>query len=162
MIFLVIGLIIVLISLWAHSLNELPGYILGWLMGIFFIILFSTLTPAAEPLPPDLIGAQSAADLQPITFLTLLLPSILGLVLGFAALALMRMGQSTASRVGRSLMISGLLSFILASGYLMLLTDRSTRMLIAIFVLTFAIGALLNFILASGMAGTRFYSSRRR
>jgi hypothetical protein len=147
---------------WANSLGEYPGYILGWLIGIFFIIIFSTLAPPAEQLPPDLVvEAQDTA--QPLTFLAVLLPSIIGLASGFGALMLMRVGQSSSSRVGRSLMIAGMMGLTLGGGYLMLLTDRSTRMLIAIFVLTFAIGALLNFIISRGVtASSRPSSSRYR
>lgn len=142
MVILVTLIMLVIISVWAFQQREYAGYLLGWLAGIFFMLLLTTLTPPAPPVDPNL----PQPPLPALSFFGLLFPSILGLVFGFGALALTRLGTASDSRVGRALTVAVLVSFTLASGYLILLTTSAQRASIAVFALAFAIGALINFI----------------
>ncbi|MBI5669218.1 MAG: hypothetical protein HZC41_14540 [Chloroflexi bacterium] len=142
MVILVTLVMLAIISVWAFRQREYAGYLLGWLAGIFFMLLLTTLTPPAPPADPNLPPPPPPT----LSFFGLLFPSLLGLVLGFGALALTRLGAASDSRVGRALTVAVLMSFTLASGYLILLTTAAQRASIAIFALAFAIGALVNFI----------------
>jgi hypothetical protein len=142
-IFLVMGFALMLVTGWMIVLREFAGYLLGWLVGIFLIIVLSTLLPG---------GTQSPADdfVVNVTFLMLMLPSMVGLAAGFGVMWLIRMGIESNSWVGRALTIAAITSAILVTWYLMLLTVYQTRLMIGIFALTFAIGALFSFILMRG------------
>ena len=141
-IFALLGLAVLVITGWARLLREWAGYLLGWLIGIFFILVLSTLFPY-----PTIPPVQSS-----LTFLQLIVPSILGLIVGFGLLFVIRIGGNSDMRVGRALTVAGLLSFTLTAGYLILRSQISDRWGLAIFALTFAIGALLNFIFTRGTA----------
>jgi hypothetical protein len=154
MIFMVMGFILLLVTWWMASLREFAGYALGWLFGIFLIIVLETL-----------IGDSGADEFVEdvelrLNFLTLMIPSALGLAAGFGILMVIRMGGQSNSRLVRALMIAGLVSFVLVSWYLMLLTTYQTRLLIGIFVLTFAIGALFSFILTRSTSLSQYVTNQ--
>lgn len=146
-IFAMLGLAILVITGWARVLREWAGYVLGWLVGIFFILVLSTLFP--YPTTPP-VGTPAPPIQNPLTFFQLIIPSILGLIVGFGILFVIRLVGNSNFRVGRALTIAGLMSFILTAGYLLLRTNIGDRWGLAIFALTFAIGALLNFIFTRG------------
>ncbi len=147
-VFMLLGLAVLIITGWARTLREWPGYLLGWLVGIFFIIMLSTLFPyRAIPVDPTAPAVQSS-----LTFFQLIIPSILGLFIGFGLLFVIRIGGNSDMRVGRALTVAGLLSFTLTAGYLILRSPISDRWGLAVFALTFSIGALLNFIFSRGTA----------
>ncbi len=143
MVIVVTIIMVVIISVWAFRQREYAGYLLGWLAGIFLMLLLTTLTPPAPVSDPNLPPAPPPS----LSFLGLLFPSVVGLVLGFGALILTRLGAASDSRVGRALTVALLMSFTLAAGYIILLTTAALRASLAIFALAFAIGALINFIL---------------
>lgn len=146
MIFVFMGLILLLITGWMFSLREFAGYVLGWLIGIFLIIVLSTVVT-----PPDFVAEPMIA----INLVSLMIPSALGLMVGFGVMTLAHVGGSSESRVARALTIAILVCLDLVIWYFMLLSDIQTRVLLAIFVLTFAIGALFHFILLrSGIYGS--------
>jgi hypothetical protein len=142
-----IGLAILAITGWARALREWPGYLLGWLAGIFFILMLSTLFPL--PIAPP-VGTPVPPVQNTLTFFELIIPSILGLIVGFGMLLVMRLGGASDFRVWRALIVAGMLSFVLTAGYLILRTNIADRWGLAVFALTFAIGALLNFIFTRG------------
>ena len=39
--FLIVGLMIVLITSWAHSMREYAGYLLGWMIGFLLVLIIS-------------------------------------------------------------------------------------------------------------------------
>ena len=154
MIFMVMGLILLLVTWWMASLREFAGYLLGWLTGIFLIIVLGTLIG-------DTGTEEFVEDVElRLNFLTLMIPSALGLAAGFGILMVIRMGGQSNSRVVRALTIAGLVSFVLVAWYLMLLTTYQTRLLIAIFVLTFAIGALFSFILTRSTSLSQYVTNQ--
>jgi len=142
-----IGLAILAITGWARVLREWAGYLLGWLAGIFFILVLSTLFPLPIAPPP---GTPVAPVQNTLTFFELIIPSILGLIVGFGVMLAIRLVGTSDLRVWRALIVAGLLSFALTAGYLLLRTNIADRWGLAVFALTFAIGALLNFIFTRG------------
>ena len=149
MIFLLMGVALLIITGWALSLREMPGYLLGWLVGIFLIIVIGTLAQPQMPMEdPNFVVTLS--------FFGIVLPSAFGLALGFGVLLAARVGGGSSSRVARALTVAVLVSFTLVTSYLLLLSAPAFRIMLAIFALTFAIGALFNYILMRGSAYQRF------
>lgn len=147
-VFALMALFIAIISSWAYSLREGAGYILGWLVGIFLIIVLATLFPYVPP-PTDTLGQPAP---NPLTFWQLIIPSILGLISGFGVLLVVRVGGYSDSRIRRALTVATLMTFTLVAGYVILRANVNERIGPAVFVLTFGIGALVNFILTRGMS----------
>ncbi len=147
-VFALMALVVAIISSWAYSLREGPGYLLGWLVGIFLIVVLATLFPYVAP-PVDSLGQPVP---NPLTFGQLIIPSFFGLIFGFGILLIVRLGVASDSRIRRALTVATLLSFTLVTGYVILRSSIDQRMGLAVFILTFAIGALINFILTRGMS----------
>jgi hypothetical protein len=147
-VFALMALVIAIISSWAYALREGAGYLLGWLVGIFLILVLATLFPYAPP-PVDSLGQPIP---NPLTFGQLIIPSFLGLISGFGILLVVRVGGYSDSRIRRALTVATLMSFTLVTGYVILRSSIDERGSLAVFVLTFAIGALVNFILTRGMS----------
>lgn len=146
-IFIVMGIVLVMLTNWALRLREIPGYILGWLVGIFIIILMTVLSPSSQ-VPVTDPGVSAPVELS---FLGVIIPSFIGLVLGVGVLSLVRFGGNTPSRIGRALTIAVLVTITLVSAYLMLQSFLAGRLSIAIFLLTFGIGALIHYIFTRGL-----------
>jgi hypothetical protein len=141
--FLVMGTFLLIVTSWAFRWQEYPGYILGWLTGIVVIIFLSILFPQ-----PSEVSAE-ASDLPSRTdALIALLPTAFGIVTGFSVMQLIKAGGRGASAVSRSLLIAGLVVLILSLWYLMLLTRGEARLNIALFLLTFFIGMLFNYVIS--------------
>jgi hypothetical protein len=153
-VFAMMALVLAIISSWAYSLREVAGYLLGWLVGVFLILVLATLIPYVPP-PLDSAGQPIP---NPLTFGELIIPSFLGLVAGFGVLLVVRIGGYSDSRIRRALTVTTLMAFTLVTGYVILRSTIDERMGLAVFVLTFAIGALINFILTRGMRSS--YLSR--
>jgi hypothetical protein len=146
-VFALTALVIAIISSWAYSLREGAGYLLGWLVGIFLMLVLTTLFPYVAA-PVDSAGQPIP---NPLTFGELIIPSILGLISGFGLLLIVRIGGYSDSRIRRALTVATLMSFTLVTGYVILRSSIDERGSLAVFVLTFAIGALVNFILTRSM-----------
>lgn len=146
MIVLFMGVMILVVSWWSLSLREFAGYTLGWLVGVFVIIMVSTLMPN-QTVDPSLANAPPVQ----LTFLNLIIPSVFGLLMGFFLITFVRAGSASSSRIRRALTIAFLVSFLLCMAYFLLMSDRPSRIGIAMFILTFGIGFLLSSILSRGM-----------
>jgi hypothetical protein len=146
-VFALLALAVLVITNWARTLREGAGYLLGWLIGLFLIIVLSALFPytVVAPIDPAVPPVQ-----RTLTFFQLIIPSIFGLGIGFGLLFVIRIGGNSDRRVGRALTVAALLSFTLTTGYLILRNPVSDRWGLAVFALTFAIGSLLNFIFTRG------------
>jgi hypothetical protein len=140
--FIVMGVFLLIVTSWAFRWQEYPGYILGWLSGIVVIIFLSILFPQPS-------GEAEVAELPSRTSaLVALLPTAFGMVLGFGVMQMIKAGGRSASAVSRSLLIAGLVVLILSLWYLMALTRGEARLNIALFLLTFFIGMLFNFVIS--------------
>ncbi|HEX2619155.1 MAG TPA: hypothetical protein VHL11_03380, partial [Phototrophicaceae bacterium] len=141
-IFMLTGAVGLGITFWALARQEYAGYILGWLSGIFLILLLSTLIPFNPTLT-----AQAAP--QPLSFLGIFIPGMMGFFAGvLVPLGIYRFGSPAPGRL-RALIVAVLLSLTLVTGYGMLMASYSLRLTMGVFVLTTAIGALLHFIVIS-------------
>lgn len=141
----VMGVVMVLITGWAHARREYPGYILGWLIGTVFVIVMSTFTlNAGVSVEPE----TDAAIQSPGIFLGLMIGAALGFGLGYGLLALIRGERSGQSRVRRALAMAISTSLTLSTGYLMLISARPMRLVLAVFSLSLSIGVLVHYIFA--------------
>jgi hypothetical protein len=146
MMFLLVGVMMILITSWAYSRREIAGYLLGWLIGLLIVIIISVFSIGNTT---DDFSAVAQVDIfrDPAVMVGLLFSSTLGVGMGFLIMSLARSGYETQSRVRRSLTIALATSFTLTSGYLLIITARPFRLIIAVLVLGLAIGALLSFVL---------------
>jgi|FLYN01.1.fsa_nt_gi hypothetical protein len=144
LIFIVLLVILGLTTLWSlFRLREFAGYVLGWFIGIFAILVFRAI---GGDLGPDV---ATAAD--PNTALTasdILLPSLLGLALGFGVMFLLSaVGDMRAMRASTIAIITASSVLML---YFMAVSPAFTRKVVGIFALAFSIGALLHVVLLPG------------
>lgn len=144
MIFVLMGLLGLMLTIWAFSVKEYAGYALGWLVGIFLIIVLSTLFPRIEAAD---LPAETDVGLPVLGFFSVVVPGGFGIAVGFALMMLIGTARSSSRGMVQALTIAILVTINLVSGYLMLLTIQAVRLTIAIFVLAMAIGALSQFIL---------------
>lgn len=142
--FMVMTVFLLIVTSWAFSWKEYPGYILGWLTGIVVIIFLSILFPQ----PSNEAQAQAAELPSRTDALIALLPTAMGVAIGFGVMQLIKSGGRSASAVSRSLLIAFLVVLILSLWYLMALTRGEARLNIALFLLTFFIGMLFNFVIS--------------
>lgn len=129
----VLILIFIMLSRWALGLREYAGYTLGWLLGIFFIVVYSALVGDVNP-PPD-----AGAD-QPLSVVPVALASFLGFGAGIGTLLLTRAGYS--SRVRQSLTIAALTTTAVIILFMMIVSSYTIQRLIGIFALAFSISAV--------------------
>jgi hypothetical protein len=143
--FLIVGLVLLLITSWAYSIKEYAGYVLGWLLGILLIILMSAFTLNVDV---DAEFSSTPSIMDPFMLFGLVLVTFAGLGLGFGLLGIVRGGSQSASRLKRSLAVAFTNGFALSAAYFMLISDRSTRLAVAVFVLALAVGAMFNYVLS--------------
>ena len=141
--FLILGVVMLLISSWAFRIKEYAGYVLGWLLGFLLMIIMSAFSFQATPEIDSGLWAPAPAFLM-----GMIVAALVGVVLGFAATSLLRANSYTESRIKRGLAVAITTSYSLSAGYFMLITDHSTRLVVAIFVLALAVGAMVNYILS--------------
>jgi hypothetical protein len=141
LIFIVLLAILGLTTLWSlFRLREFAGYVLGWFIGIFAIFVFRAI---GGDLGPDV-----AAATDPGTALTardILIPSLLGLALGFGVMLLLSaMGDTRAMRASTIAIITATSVLML---YFVAVSPAFTRKIVGIGALSFSIGALLHVVL---------------
>lgn len=131
-IFVLIAFGVIAITLWAFSRREIAGYTLGWLFGLFLVLLFSTLFTRAEPNP----------DARGLTFLEVFFPGLIGISLGIGSRFLYTAFTPSMGKRSRSIAIAISMSSLLSVGYLILLSAEVMRSAIAIFAMGIVIGIL--------------------
>jgi hypothetical protein len=153
MMFFLVGVILVLVTSWAYSRREYAGYLLGWLIGLMGMIILSVFSIGSTA---DDLSAVAQVDVfrDPAVMFGMLFGAVLGVGIGFGIMMLARDENGTQSRVRRSLTIALATSFTLISGYLLVITARPFRLVIAVLVLGLAIGALLSFVLGQQRRST--------
>ncbi len=141
------------ITAYAFQQREYAGYALGWLGGLFLIIVLSAGLPYTTPDSTLDYGGSGGAQ---ISFLATFVPGVLGLMAGFGGIAVLRISQVHSYRIGRALGVAALMCLVLVAGYLMILSPYMARLAIAVFVLGIGISVLFNSILSryrrSGLA----------
>ncbi len=134
LIFLAFATMLLLITRAAFSNREVPGYILGWMIGIFFIIIYQSIT-----------GGETEAEVveetpQQLSFLAVVVPSMLGLLAGFGSIAFL--GVVLRGRVRRSAAVTIITALLIIVLFLVITLSESTVRLFGIFALAYGIGIL--------------------
>ncbi len=130
-IFVVLFLAFAYLTRRALALHEYVGYGLGWLIGIFFMVVYSS--SGVRP------SSQAVETEVTLSFLQLILPSICGAGLGLAVLWIIAQAASGARRQGIAIATMTALGVVLL--FLTFVADSETRRMIGIFSLAFAICA---------------------
>lgn len=133
LIFVILAGAFLYLSRRAISLQEYAGYGLGILIGLFFMVVYSS-TGAQPP-----IEAQTVEAPVTLTFFQVLMPTLCGTGLGLGLLYIISMAR-TGRR--RTLVIAVFTALNVVLLFLMLVADSETRRMIGIFALAFAICAL--------------------
>lgn len=139
-IFLVFGAMLLIVSRFAFRRQELPGYALGWLMGIFFIIVYQSLTGSTPDEETVEAAAEAATDDGRLSFIAIMIPSILGISAGAAVTFTMRSLTRTHAR--RSALVAVTTAALVSMLFLLTVLEESTTRLFGLFAIAFAIGAL--------------------
>lgn len=141
LIFLMFFVVLVLVTRWASSRREMPAYILGWMIGIFFIIIYQSAFGATRPPASEPVGEE-------LSLAALLIPSALGLMAGLGASAMYNYVVRTHTR--RSIAVAIITASLILTLFLIVtVTDHEARVF-GVFALAFGIGVLGTFVVGGG------------
>ncbi|GAB4307381.1 MAG: hypothetical protein Kow00117_00580 [Phototrophicales bacterium] len=155
-IFIIITVMLLYVSRWALFIEkEYPGYFLGWLMSIFFIIIYQSITGKPEPETTETVEQVT----ENLPFFQVMLFSLMGLGTGFGITYYINTLIRTRPRQSASVAITVFTLVLL----LFFLTDTSTATAryIGIFALGFATGALSKVVFFGNRANTSPRPSER-
>lgn len=153
----VLAAMLLVVTSWAFRMREYPGYVLGWLIGIFFIIIYRALTGDDT----NLLEAQEAAEETgtALSFFGVVFPTMLGLALGFGVMYFSKTLGTTRAR--RGVTIAVLTATMVVAIFFLTTTPETTQRMIGIFALAFAIGALTDLVIGAGsMARTPTFTAQ--
>lgn len=155
MILMVFGIMLLAVTSWAFRLREYPGYILGWLIGIFFIVIYTSLTGDTGQTTTD--PAQTTE--VTLTAFGVLFPAFFGLLFGFGLLFAVRMYGNMGARQG--ILIASLTATLVSVIFFLAVSGDYSRRIVGIFALAFSIGALSTYVLRVGSSSStpRFSAS---
>lgn len=127
------------LTVWAlNSLKERTGYVVGWMIGLLFIIGYSSVVGVAaapEGTPPGSLG-----------ILDVLLPGSCGLIFGVIAVAILRVTGGGSARLQDFFRIAAFTALGVILIFLMIVSPSTTRRVIGIFTLGFAITAIITMV----------------
>ncbi len=124
------------VTSWAFRQKEYPGYLLGWLVGIFAIIVSQATSDTRSMPSPD--EAEIAATTLPL--LSVMGVTIIGMGIGGGVLFLLR--RFVDRQIQRSLYVAFFTAMLVILLYTLSSTTGRTNQLTSIFGLAFAIGSL--------------------
>lgn len=133
----VLGIIFAVFSNWAMRESRL-GYALGWLMGVFFVVVYTALG-GADPVQQQIN--------QTLNLLQVVLPTLCGIFMGGSMILLSALVQGNRERE-RALLVAFLTALNLSLLFLVLVEGRITQLMIGIYALAFGIAALFVAILS--------------
>ncbi len=134
LIFLVLFAIFAALSYWALViLREYPGYALGWLIGLFFAVIYYSLGGDIDT------TGQAEREIR-LNLLQVLCPGIFGLLLGAMVMFLIRLGQGYTATQG--IKIASLTALMVTLIFLMFVVDINGQRMIGIFALSLCIAGL--------------------
>lgn len=116
----------------AIATQELAGYGLGWLVGLFLLVVYSS--TGAQPT----FNVQNLEASVTLTWFQVLMPTLCGGGLGLALLYIISL---TRTGRPRTLMMAAFTALNVTLLFLMFIADSETRRMIGIFALAFAICA---------------------
>lgn len=148
MIFILLCVLLLAVTSWAFRSGELPGYALGWLVGIFMVVVYSALGGGVEVTVDEMTNAEPVR----LTMVSVMIASLFGLVGGFGVLTFVQAPIHFPQR--RSITIALLTTMVIIGLYILSTSGEYTRKSLGIFALAFAIGLLANIVL-NGNSATR-------
>ena len=137
---ILLGVFIVL-SWWALARRrDYIGYGLGWLIGVFAMVVYGALVGDPEPIAQVEIPTDTTLNIFQV-----ILPSIVGIVLG--GLAIWMVNQTQYRGVQKSIVIALLTSLSIWVLFWMIVSSAypATQRMIGLFALAFSIGAVAMF-----------------
>jgi hypothetical protein len=137
LIFIVFSVMLIAVTRWAFATREFSGYGLGWLIGIFIIIIVSTVS--GDPSVDEVVDAVAQSE-DKLSLFEVLIPSFFGLIGGFGLIFLTRNFVNTHRQ--RAPTIAVFTATIILTMYFLITSDDDASQLIGIFTLAFTIGAL--------------------
>ena len=141
LILLILLAVFIILSLWAlQRRREYIGYGLGWLIGVFAMVVYGALV--GDPPPASQTELTNEATLN---VLQVIFPSIIGIVLGIVAVWMVN--QTRYRGVQKSLVVALLTATSIWILFLMVVSAAYplTQRMIGLFTLAFAIGAVSMF-----------------
>jgi hypothetical protein len=123
----------------ALALREYAGYGLGWLVGIFIMVVYSS-TLATPPSDASTVSAEVS-----LSFFQIVLPSLCGGGFGLAVLWIIAQAQNGARRQSLTIAIMTALCVVLI--FFLFVAEYDVRRMIGIFALAFGICATLAIVL---------------
>jgi len=145
--FLIIVILIAVfigLSWWAiQRRKEYIGYGLGWLIGVFFMVIYGALVGDPEP-----VAQAEEVVPETLNILQVIIPSFIGI--GFGIGAMLLVAQTHQNAVGKSIAVAILTAMSLVILFLMLVSSAYpvNQRMIGLFALAFAIGAVTTLAIA--------------
>lgn len=138
MVLILLFLAFLFVSWWAlNRLREFPGYALGWMFGLFFMLVYGSL---GDPTTDNL----SAADAN-LNLFQVILATFFGLVFGGMVLGGLRFGMRYARVV--ALQVAAYTGLNLVLLFLTVIEGPITQRMIGIFSLAFGIATIFLLVL---------------
>lgn len=122
------------------GLSEIAGYGLGWLLALFFMIIYASLASGNETSPQIIGNGEIRLSLWQVLF-----SSFVGILMGTVTLYVLR--QHHISRPQRIVKIAFITALGLLVIFFMFVASPVERRMIGIFVIAFSIGALFTAVL---------------
>lgn len=152
LIVLILFVLFMILTYWALAvLKEYPGYGLGWLVGLFFVVVYVSLGGWQTD------GAEQNLN-SPLNIFQVLCPGIVGILLGGALVFALRIGNSYSAARGIKIAAMTALGVVLL--FLMFMVGVATQRMIGIFALAFCIAALAGIVFLRGTATVAMFSAQ--
>lgn len=151
LIVLVLFILFAALSYWSLVvLREYPGYGLGWLVGLFFVVVYVSLG-----WQPDVEGQNINTTLN---VLQVVCPGLFGVLLGGALIFLLRIGNSYSAT--RGIKIAGMTALGVVLLFLMFMVGVREQRMIGIFALAFCIAALAGIVVVRGTTASTLFNAQ--
>jgi hypothetical protein len=151
LVFIVLFILFAALSYWSLVvLREYPGYGLGWLVGLFFVVVYVSLG-----YQPNVEGQDVNTTLN---ILQVFCPGILGVLLGGALIFLLRIGNSYSAT--RGIKIAGMTALGVVLLFLMFMVGVAAQRMIGIFALAFCIAALAGIVIVRGTSASTLFNAQ--
>jgi len=140
LIMIILFAVFVVLSWWALNRHkEYIGYGLGWLIGVFAMVVYGALVGDPEPV------AQATPAETTLNIFQVVFPSIIGIALGI--LAMWMVNHARYRGVQKSIVVALLTAMSIWVLFLMIVSSAypTTQRMIGLFALAFAIGAVSMF-----------------
>lgn len=142
------------VTSWAMRNREYPGYLLGWLAGILIVIVYRSL--GGQSVEPVSAGELVEDTEVTLSFFTVLLSVVLGLVVGYFMLfAAQRLGGTPSGngRGRRGLTIAVMTASLIVTIFALTIAGADFRRTLGLFALSVAVGALSNVVIGATPTG---------